>query len=1662
VDKYDALFTGVKSKQTAKPDKYDALFAGVKPKSKRKLTDNPTGMTISRAKPESLSEKIVNVFQSHTAGMPVSVKGARKGLKQSNEAIQGVAGKVSQVAGDISKKQFDRSLAGTIANRTLGKNNVLSKTARNTGEVVAGIVTSPVALPSGLVLDPVNTVKGLGQGVYENWRDPVKSIKEGKLPTLLSDVAMVAGLGAHGVKSIKARAKAKSAKPAPVTSPVTKAVVQNLVDEGVIKPEVAAREVPGLKNLAKKMDVADAKKIDDANLDSFLSRMDNELGEQVTSKGLAGRAPKGGDPVKKSVAKTETVITKQPANTTLYRGATSKNPGEGEWFSSDKRLAEKFAEGRAKQQKSEPVVSELNVDLSTKKMADLSFAGMDEMVIPEDVAKVTGIPLDDILKATYGENKPFAVMGLIDSPQFTEVLKTHGYDGIISKEGLSSPTDYVPTYKLFKTEQKPAPAAIAEVKQEFDATQGKPKPTAKKYDIGIGDEIYPHDPEGVGLPKLTVLDVRGDQARLEIEGDGIMKAPIEKLYEKGTVVSVDEIAAAEADMIRASTDSYNREMLGALDPYISDSVGKGNATAKLIRTYKTKTGKSVTKPVKANLASYGISEIAAQMNLSPESFVDMASERIRANGGEFKIKTPTSTRSVGELFDTITAYELKLLKESYKPGKSEVIPSGGSADSDFAPPTLEPVDAGTYTKPYNATKNAFSNSTIKGKEGQRAVEGGIFGEAQKDIFSEIAARTNEAIPEEQLPTPGLTMQYVGGGKPSDVRVPTKMYVSPDTAIEQGFRDTAGGVKGDGFVQHVKEGLTNLFHSMTRTYADLPRSPEFATANDKLRYLGHQKGVASNKTLQILQDITLPLKDTNAFDIFRRRVVLDDLVATANRGEKLPFGWTPEQVKAEAARIDAALAGKPDINEALMRRMDAWEAVKSDYIQAQKDMGFDVSKMLTREDYFRHQVLDYMNTGGVKGTGKKLKTPTSRGFLKEREGSSKAISTNYLQAEWEVMAQMIHDTEVSRVLKTLEKEYDISGKIKPGEPIPDGYTVWQPREGNTFYMAKTIPETVVTGLLDEIGFDTLPMNEVLALGGKRKQWIIPEALAKTLDNIGSKRVDPARKTLNARLLNLWKQYVLLNPKRLVKYNLRNLSGDAEMLFVGNPSAFKEVPSAVKELYQTHKTSRAPEGDLADWVQRGGQQGLLQAQEMGQLDQLAAFIRLSEKKPGLKTSITGLPRKYWEGARLSTDFREGILRYAAYKDYLKQVMSNPEGKPKNFGASIPEEVMAIKDLKDRAYKLSNELLGAYDQISETGRGLREGVYPFWSWVEVNFGRNIRLMKNAAREGNVGGTLTRKIAVGAPKTVYSGAKLALKASAMWTMLQVYNNLRFPDEERDLPPEVRSRPHIIFGRSSDGTIKYLSRLGAVSDFLEWFGLDAPQQKVTDFLNGRVTAKDLAKEAVQKPVNKMAQGLNPIWKIGTELATGKTLYPNVFEPGKLRDKADYLAKQVSVENEFREATGRPNEPYGKSLMRGFIDTADPVQTAYYEILDKKYTFLEERGKPGGESANSPKSQALYYYKRAKALGDTKAEQKYKKQYMELGGTKQGIAQSVRTGEPLYGLGKSKNEFLKSLTAEDKRKLKLANQYYKKISKGVPKGSSAIPSMPSTPSMSPKIPGAPY
>ncbi len=124
---------------------------------------------------------------------------------------------------------------------------------------------------------------------------------------------------------------------------------------------------------------------------------------------------------------------------------------------------------------------------------------------------------------------------------------------------------------------------------------------------------------------------------------------------------------------------------------------------------------------------------------------------------------------------------------------------------------------------------------------------------------------------------------------------------------------------------------------------------------------------------------------------------------------------------------------------------------------------------------------------------------------------------------------------------------------------------------------------------------------------------------------------------------------------------------------------------------------------------------------------------------------------------------------------------------------------------------------------------------------------------------------------------------------------------------------------------------------------------------------------------------------------------------------------------------------------RFFLYKSDPEETAYYEVRDLVSRWQQQHGEGGvyGGGALSAKSQALRYYKMALRYGDKEAAQKYLKEYMLLGGTKQGMATSMKAMDPLSGLKTTeKPKFLKSLSKADREQLVLAQRFWREMAIG--------------------------
>ena len=912
----------------------------------------------------------------------------------------------------------------------------------------------------------------------------------------------------------------------------------------------------------------------------------------------------------------------------------------------------------------------------------------------------------------------------------------------------------------------------------------------------------------------------------------------------------------------------------------------------------------------------------------------------------------------------------------------------------------------------------------------------------RDLEQELATKVDESVGE-VTPKMGLAIKIVGGGKPSKDKQQSKHSFS-DPDIEARWLE-AKGVPKEAMGVKVRAAWANFIRLATREYEHLPRTGEFSRLRFDLARLQKYVGVAGDRTKRMLQAITLDT-DKEQYDLFTRKVIIDDLVQVAQEGKELPFGFTPESLEMEAARVNAAVLADPDVGRAVALRTETWEVIKADYIQAMKDIGFNTSKRLTRKDYFRHQVLEYMGLRRANTeAGKKLRTPTGRGFLKQRKGSALDINTEYIQAEHEVMAQMLYDIETARVIKSVDENYNIVAELKAEygkkwrEHIPEGYTTWQPREGTVFYIAASIPEAVAeqlyTGAMQELGVKEEDLRKVLAMGQRFREFVVKEEVAATLDDLVKSPTSNPVAEFVLRTQRAWKAWQLVSPRRWFKYNFRNITGDLDALIAADPTAVRKIAQATKELYRVYAGDGAMTPNMRDWFERGGMQTLLQAQELGDINQLEMFADLTESKGKITEIPLRIWQGYWKAARMSTDFREAILRYTAYLHYLEQMQNSPDGMPKNFGASIPDEVTALDDAKDRAFKLSNEALGAYDQVGVIGQGLRNYVIPFWSWNEVNFRRYKQLIFNAANDKRlahfVGGSLMRGLRK-SPFIAYNMGKLALKILALWLLLTLWNTTRHPELEDRLSENERRLPHIVFGQDPDGDTLYFNRLGAFQDFVAWAGVDAgTPQDIQDVLNGKKTLRELAVETVKSPINKFAQGVGPFIKLPAELAFGERAFPDIFRTVPIRDRGLYIAQSFGLENEYKAIMELPSRPYEKSLRNFFVYTVDPQQNSYYSIQEEKRRYQKEINKYSEGSFRSPKGDALYNYKLALRYEDKEAAEKYLLKYIEQGGTKKGLAQSLKSMHPLHGLNKQdRATFVARLTKEQRKELDEAIRFY--------------------------------
>lgn len=895
----------------------------------------------------------------------------------------------------------------------------------------------------------------------------------------------------------------------------------------------------------------------------------------------------------------------------------------------------------------------------------------------------------------------------------------------------------------------------------------------------------------------------------------------------------------------------------------------------------------------------------------------------------------------------------------------------------------------------------------------------------------------------------------------------KPFIFPKN-IETRFQK-AHGISKEPLGTRTKSQLNSFWHKLTREFEYLPKTAEFADLQFGLNRAKKLQGISSFQTIQALDELTVTLKgkaisdSKNAFDLYRRKIIMDDLVETLklNPDTELPFGFDSTTLNQEAIRLDEAIKTTPGVDSAIIRgavekRGRFLDELTLEYTKWMKTMGKDFSKSFTRKSYYRHQILDRLQLKSNERLHKGLKVPPKPKFAMERKGSKLDINTNYFEAEGEVISKMLYDIQIAKTINNIrQSKYNIAAKTRLDakergienwyDAIPDGYVTWQPREGNVFYTADTIPaqlaDKISEGLLAELKIDPTVLKKALAKGRRFEEFVVKEDIAKTLDTLFEHPVETALGKASSKMLNAWKGYIALShPKGILKFNIRNMTGDADAVYIGNPSTFTKSPQAIAELATGYVRRGELTQNLKDFFELGAIDATLLSQELSTGGQLDLANRFIQKNGGLTKIPEKVWKGYWKGARMLSDTRELTLRYAAYLDYLEQMKAN-QGIPNNFGASIPEEIIGLSDIKQRAFWLSNDLLGAYDRVGIIGQQIAKHAIPFWRWKEVNFTRYNRFMKNAIKDeqfqietgkGMIDRVYKKK---GSWKNFVNPARLAkigrfaLRATTMWAAVHASNEYIFTEEEKGLPNNVRSRPHIILGKDDKGDVIHFDRIGALGDYLEWFGLDDSPQKYKDFMTGRKTLNEIIKDMALAPVNVVVQGITPLLKVPAEFLTRKSFFPDVASPRIIKDRALYVAQQLRLADEYKAIMDMPRKKYDISKL--LIYKSDPAESAYHDTFDLKRNFLKSKKKGGEGYWISDRGTALFNMKMAIRYEDKELAEKYFLDYIAMGGDPATLSTSMDTLSPFSNMNEiDLGEFLLSLNEEEKVTVKKAFNFY--------------------------------
>ena len=714
---------------------------------------------------------------------------------------------------------------------------------------------------------------------------------------------------------------------------------------------------------------------------------------------------------------------------------------------------------------------------------------------------------------------------------------------------------------------------------------------------------------------------------------------------------------------------------------------------------------------------------------------------------------------------------------------------------------------------------------------------------------------------------------------------------------------------------------------------------------------------------------------------------------------------------------------------------------------------------------------------------------------------RAFQKQALGSEW------LSNTNMANAIKMLTRR---------GHEKWVGKEAWQPDEGNLMFSAQPLAERVMdkasallaeqiaedpklAALIDkDLRSDVADLLKGATLmGGPKYQLVLDTELATTLRSFKDDHLTSDVNTVLRHAHRAWKTMMTIFPTKIIKYNIRNVSGDIDHVNSAmGRKALKpaDIAAAWKELWNVSFNGQEPTADYEIAVNKavldaGYSLEIWLSQKQGIDDALAAMAPGAKKstiaamesvwqmiqKPisdqgTQQTTLGSKAKSAWHNYQQVNNIRENVMRLVVFRKMREHIATKQaeyakandnatmDVTPDNidfvfsdigFGATHKELMRGQDDWDSVAAFYSRDTLGDYGNLSVAGRLLRATAIPFWSWSEINakfYRRTFVNVKEQWRDSEKG-IADPKVAAAMARAGASTGKLAAgllvgRAFQIFVLQQAWNHLMFGEEEEELTDSDQRRGHIIIGKIGD-EILMLPSPGALSDVARWIGMEDALAALDHVRSGRGEIGDVFEAIASGFVNTVTQGVTPIVKMPLEMLLGIETFPDVTTPRQMRSRTQYMIRGLGLDvatDLFGAGTntGRPTQGGLHILSKLLVDRRPADYAAYSQVRSLGYKFKDHV--QGGKTflgAMTPEEEALYNYRLSLRFGDSSSSKRWRQRMLDLKITTSRRREMLQRAKPLGMLTqKQKRQFLGTLTPADRRALRRAEVYWRETYAG--------------------------